>query len=92
MDRRKSKRKGQEKRINFACKYYPCHNNLEDCTFCHCPFYPCHDKTKGGKFIKELSIWDCSDCNYIHKKIVVDKLFKLIRLMEDDFINGKNKI
>jgi Zn-finger protein len=92
MGRTKSKGERQEKRINFACRYYPCHNNLEDCTFCYCPFYPCQDKTKGGKFIiiNKDSIWDCSDCNYIHKKIIVDKLFRLIRLIENDFI-VKNK-
>jgi Zn-finger protein len=57
----------------------------------NCSFYPCHDKTIGDKFIitNELSIWDCSNCNYIHKKIIVDKIFKLIQLMENDFIKLK---
>jgi precorrin-3B C17-methyltransferase len=65
-----------EKR-NTSCKYFPCHKNLEDCTFCYCPFYACQN-TKRGKFIEKdgKTIWDCSNCEWIHKKKTVDKLFK----------------
>ncbi|TAN60140.1 hypothetical protein EPN16_05810, partial [bacterium] len=34
-------------RVNRACKYFPCHQNLEDCAFCYCPFYPCREKGLG---------------------------------------------
>jgi len=69
------------KRVNKHCKYYPCHNVLEDCTFCYCPFYPCLNKNLGYYIIgkKNKNIWSCQDCSWIHKKGVVDKIFKLIR-------------
>ncbi len=67
-------------RINPFCQYFPCHENMEDCTFCYCPLYPCKDETR-GKYVKSKKnrIWDCSGCNWIHKKEVVDKIFELIR-------------
>jgi len=68
------------KRLNKACKYFPCHKGLEDCTFCYCPFYPCLDK-KRGRYVysKKKAIWSCENCIWIHKKKVVDKIFKLLR-------------
>lgn len=68
-------------RVNKACKYFPCHTKLEDCTFCYCPFYPCLN-TNRGNFIQaknKRKIWSCQNCNWIHKKNVVDKIFALIR-------------
>jgi len=67
-------------RINPFCQFFPCHEGLEDCTFCWCPFYPCKDLEK-GKYIRKgkTRVWDCSGCNWIHKKEVVDKIFQLIR-------------
>ncbi len=35
--------------INEECSYYPCHQNLEDCTFCYCPAYPCYMRELGEK-------------------------------------------
>lgn len=67
-------------RRNLFCKFFPCHENLEDCTFCHCPFYPCKNEER-GKYIRNGNkrYWDCSECNWIHKREVVDKIFKLIK-------------
>ena len=31
-------------RVNQACSYFPCHEDLEDCTFCYCPFIPARKK------------------------------------------------
>lgn len=70
-----------DKRVNKACRYFPCHKGLEDCTFCYCPFYPCLDENL-GRFISVKAgerIWSCLDCNWIHKKRVVDDLFCIIR-------------
>jgi Zn-finger protein len=69
--------------INKACKYYPCHKNLQSCVFCFCPFYSCGSKRR-GKYIEvkddttgtKKLIWDCSKCTWIHKKSTVDKIFK----------------
>lgn len=68
-------------RINKACEYYPCHLGLEDCTFCWCPFYPCKDEER-GKYVrtkKGQRVWDCSGCNWIHQKDVVDRIFEIIK-------------
>jgi Zn-finger protein len=70
------------KRLNKACKYFPCHKSLEDCTFCYCPLYPCLDKKKGelvysAKYKK--GIWSCEPCDWIHKRDVVEDIFNLIR-------------
>jgi len=69
-------------RVNKACAYYPCHKNLEDCTFCYCPYYPCGN-TERGKWLKN-GIWDCSDCEWIHQKKTVDEIFELIRQKKGD--------
>ena len=75
------------KRLNKYCAYYPCHKNLQDCTFCWCPFYPCLNRKLGyyvkakkgsGTFLAKR-IWSCDKCGWIHKKRIVDKIFKLIR-------------
>ena len=71
------------KHLNFCPCYKtkPCHSlkNM-NCFFCFCPEYSeikkngkCSIKSNKGKwfFNKNLSkgkIWDCSDCNYPHKK------------------------
>lgn len=70
------------KRLNKACKFFPCHRGLEDCTFCYCPFYPCLDRNKGSyvyssKFKK--GIWSCADCSWIHKIKVTERIFALIK-------------
>jgi precorrin-3B C17-methyltransferase len=67
-------------RINEACKFFPCHKELEDCVFCFCPLFPCKDESKGSYIkIGKKRIWDCSECDWIHKKETVDRIFKLIR-------------
>ena len=60
--------------LNKDCVYFPCHDIIEDCTFCYCPFYPC-DNTERGEWIhnKAEKIWDCSNCNWIHLKDTVNK-------------------
>lgn len=70
------------KRINKACSYFPCHNDLEDCTFCHCPFYPCRQEALGWYvYSRKLKrrIWSCQDCNWIHQKETVERIYCLIR-------------
>lgn len=68
-------------RLNRHCAYFPCHRGLEDCTFCYCPFYPCKDEHRGRYIITKdkRKVWSCKDCNWIHKRKVVDKIFQLIR-------------
>lgn len=59
------------------CKYFPCHKEMDDCMFCHCPLYPCK-KEKRGKFVGVKSVWDCSDCNQVHQKKIVKRLFRFL--------------
>ncbi len=70
------------KRLNKACKFFPCHAGLEDCTFCYCPFYPCLDQERGEyahSSKNNKKIWSCEPCNWIHKRKCVDDIFRLIR-------------
>lgn len=55
---------------NRACRYYPCHANLQNinCLFCYCPLHSLEvcpgDYTyieSNGKRIKE-----CSNCTFVH--------------------------
>lgn len=75
---------------NLACKYYPCHFNGQDCTFCFCPFYPCKDELTGGKWITGSSgnlVWSCLDCTLIHQPEVVKKL---VPLLSEKGFNNQN--
>ena len=73
--------------IKYKCKYYPCHEDLEDCTYCYCPIYPCKIEELGGKWIKKKT-WDCSDCNIIHYTAIV-KFIKLCRRKYEKRIRRK---
>jgi len=90
------------------CKYYPCHNNLENCRYCFCPLFPCGDFSTGGKLLrnknKEL-VWSCRDCNWIHQNKTAKKVSKYFEnsskknySLEDLFflkmelLGGKSKI
>ena len=65
----------QYKRIkgkDYACEYYPCHFEGQDCTWCFCPFYPCNVPLTGGRITKsnrtgEL-VWSCKNCNWVHRR------------------------
>ncbi len=66
------------------CKYYPCHFEGQNCTFCYCPFYPCLDEAR-GKFVtgrrSGKKVWSCKSCSWIHgheiARAVGDELTKL---------------
>lgn len=62
------------------CKYYPCHDNIEDCAWCYCPLYPCKNKSRGGYWLKNpktgKKIWACEKCVWIHRKDVAEKILK----------------
>lgn len=68
---------------NKDCKYYPCHQGLEDfnCLFCYCPFYlkeKCLGRPefwqKDGKIIK-----DCTNCTFPHRPENYDVIIKWIK-------------
>ncbi len=78
---------------NYECKYYPCHFDGQDCSFCFCPFYPCFNYELG--MLKKTTkgyVWSCKDCNWIHEKDVVEKVLEELsayprqKLVEEDWI------
>jgi Zn-finger protein len=79
------------RRVNVGCRFFPCHRELEDCTFCYCPFYPCLNEKLGEYVYSKKAgekIWDCQHCVWIHKKSVVDKVFRIIRENKDKIFPG----
>ncbi len=56
------------------CKYYPCHFEGQDCTFCFCPFYPCLYYEFGR--LKDMRVWSCMECNWIHEKDNVETVLE----------------
>jgi Zn-finger protein len=83
-------------RINKACASYPCHEGLEDCTFCYCPLYPCEEEKHDGKYLivyqgtDKHKIWDCSGCNWVHKKNFVNEAHKILKEYLKTKNNGTN--
>lgn len=78
------------KRANKACRFFPCHKGLEDCTFCYCPFYPCLNKKRGSYIYSpklKKDIWSCQNCNWLHREKTVDEIFSIIKASK--FIKGQ---
>ena len=75
--------------LDKNCEYLPCHDGLEDCTFCYCPFYPCYQDDTGG-FEKISSktgqlVWACSSCIFPHKVENAKKILKGLIDLNPDF-------
>jgi hypothetical protein len=73
----------------LECRYYPCHFEGQDCTFCYCPFYPCLIPETGGKL--KGNVWSCMDCTWIHERENVERIIEALsiyprqRLVEEDW-------
>ncbi len=80
---------------NSSCEYFPCHSDQENCTFCYCPFYPCADGSTGGEWIKDKNVWNCKNCNWIHKdkvvELILDDIKEKVKSM-DDFDTKKKEL
>lgn len=68
---------------NRDCKYYPCHEGIEEmnCLFCYCPLYHLENcpgnpmyKDKDGRMIKV-----CTSCTFPHEPDNYDRIVELIR-------------
>ncbi len=79
---------------NYECKYYPCHFNGQDCTFCYCPFYPCLLYDLGGELVLSSHgeyVWSCKGCSWIHEKENVENVIFVLgrypkqKLVEEDW-------
>ncbi len=81
--------------LNMDCEYRPCHKDQETCTFCFCPFYPCADGSTAGRWITGKDVWNCKDCNWVHKQAVVDEILDYIKeniKSMDDFDTKKKDL
>ncbi len=71
---------------NKSCKYFPCHENVEEsefnCLFCYCPLYMLQEKC-GGNYTYKNGIKICTHCVIPHNprgyKIINEKLKKYIK-------------
>ena len=70
------------------CKYYPCHFEGQDCTWCYCPFYPCGDSLTGGKIVigrfSGRLVWSCENCHWIHHPNVAQRVLEELRILLKD--------
>src|SRR4030042_4090320 len=75
--------------LDLKCKYCPCHEGLEDCTFCYCPFYPCNDSLTGGKLIISKKtgkpVWSCSKCIFPHTSANTREILSGLLNLGEDF-------
>ena len=68
---------------NTECKYYPCHEGVENlnCLFCYCPFYsrkncpgnPEYKEKNGGK------VKNCTNCTFPHQPQNYDVIIQTIK-------------
>lgn len=63
---------------NVNCKYYPCHEGLEEtnCLFCFCPLYSVFDC--GGNFTMFNGHKDCSECVFPHMRMSYDMILEIV--------------
>ena len=55
---------------NTACRYYPCHEGMEEinCLFCYCPLYALGDKCGGAFEYLEDGTKSCEKCLLPHRR------------------------
>lgn len=55
---------------NKECKYYPCHNGVQNinCMFCFCPLYEREECPGNYRYIESNGklVKDCMDCVFPH--------------------------
>ncbi len=63
-----------------SCKYYPCHFESQDCTWCFCSSYPCVDLQESIRLNEKE--WTCSICHWIHKTIAAKKILEELKRLD----------
>lgn len=68
---------------NTDCKYYPCHQGIEEmnCLFCYCPLYAI-ENCPGDKYYKEKDgrrIKVCTNCTFPHRAENYDKVIAILK-------------
>ena len=67
---------------NRECRYYPCHDGLEqlNCLFCFCPLY--HMEDCPGQYEYKLSrgrmVKSCMGCSYPHRPENYEAIMRLL--------------
>ncbi len=69
---------------NKDCKYYPCHEGIEEmnCMFCFCPFYlqaKCPGKPEWFRNAAGKQIKDCTNCTFPHRPESYDVIIRWIK-------------
>ncbi len=72
---------------NRACRYFPCHEGLDDfnCLFCYCPFYLI-EKCPGNPAYSEGNgrrIKDCTKCTFPHRPESYDRILRILTLQAE---------
>lgn len=67
---------------NRACRYFPCHEEMEECNclFCYCPLYH-YDKCPGNPVYLDVDgrkLKDCTECTYPHRPKHYDVILKIL--------------
>lgn len=73
---------------NRACKYYPCHENMDEmnCLFCYCPLYSFKHCPGNCEYIETPNgqIKSCMDCTFPHKAENYDVIIKFLSKKDQD--------
>lgn len=74
---------------NKECKYFPCHEGVDDfnCLFCYCPLYHL-ENCPGNPFYKEKEgdlVKVCTNCIFPHQSVNYDTVIGILK-------NKTNKI
>ena len=68
---------------NRSCKYYPCHEGIEElnCLFCYCPLYNMADCPGRPEFNEKAGGYRkvCTGCTFPHNKDNYDKIVEILK-------------
>lgn len=68
---------------NRDCKYFPCHEGLEDfnCLFCYCPLYSRKHCPGNFTWIQkgDVMIKNCMNCTFPHKPENYDIIMEFLK-------------
>ena len=68
---------------NRSCKYYPCHDGIEEmnCMFCYCPLYHIEACPGNPRFTQKdgKTIKVCTDCTFPHLAENYDAVIRYIK-------------
>lgn len=76
---------------NKACKYFPCHQGLEDfnCLFCYCPLYAREHCPGNPRYIEKdgRKIKVCTNCTFPHQPENYDIIIQALQGKNTDSVS-----